>query len=128
MKENEVQKQRDPQTYAILGACMAVHGELGHGFLEPVYQEALQIELRHRNIPFEREKQLPITYRGLRLKTFYKADFVCFGAVIVELKAIRNSSSWGKNLLDFRKNLLLKSSKEKLFFLATSNFQNSICT
>ena len=81
-------EQRDPQTYAIIGACMAVHSELGHGFLEAVYQEALAIELDERNVPYEWEKQLPIFYRGRQLKTHYQADFVCYGSVIVELKAL----------------------------------------
>ncbi len=81
--------QKDPETYAIIGAAMEVHGEMGNGFLEAVYQDALEIELTQRNIPFTREQPIPVTYKGHTLGTPYRADFVCYGSVIVELKAIK---------------------------------------
>lgn len=71
---------------------MAVHGELGCGFLEAVYQEALEKEFQARRIPNEREKELPVFYQGERLNAFYKADFICFGSIIVELKALKQLS------------------------------------
>ena len=75
-------------SYAINGAAFHVYNELGHGFLEAVYQEALEIEFQRRNIVYEREKELKIQYDGIELKQTYKADFVCYGKIIVELKAV----------------------------------------
>ena len=76
------------ESYAINGAAMQVYNKLGIGFLEAVYQEALAMEFTKRGIPFEREKELKIYYDGQELKTTYRADFVCYGDIIVELKAV----------------------------------------
>lgn len=80
--------QRDPQTYSIIGAAMEVHSQLGHGVLEAVYQDAMMVELAARRIPFLREVNLPIVYRGQRLSSSYRADFVCYDRIIVETKAL----------------------------------------
>jgi len=74
--------------YNIIGAAMEVHRQLGYGFLEAVYQEALSIEFNEENIPFEREKPIEIHYKGTKLQKFYVADFVCYGKIIIELKAL----------------------------------------
>ena len=76
------------ETYNIRGAIFAVHNELGNGFLERVYQDALEYEFRERGIPYEREKVIQIMYKGKPLGEPYRADFVCYGKIIVELKAV----------------------------------------
>ncbi len=80
--------EEDKRTYAIIGAAMEIHKTLGCGFLEAVYQEALAIEFKNRNIPFEQEVELPIRYKGQKLASSYRADFICYESIIVELKAI----------------------------------------
>lgn len=78
----------EEQTRAIINACMEVHNELGNGFLEPIYQEALEKEFQLQKIPYEREKKLQIKYKGILLNKEYYADFFCFGNIVVELKAV----------------------------------------
>jgi len=82
----------DPRTYSIIGACMEVHRQLGCGFLEPVYQEALAREFALRRIPFLREVKLALVYKGEALEVCYSADFLCFDSIIVELKALSHMS------------------------------------
>ena len=78
----------EEETKRILNACLEVHNELGCSFLEPVYQEALEREFRIEKIPFEREKLLPILYKGQKLEKNYFADFICFNEIILEIKAV----------------------------------------
>ena len=78
----------EAETGEIINACMAVHKELGNGFLEAVYQDALEIEFKDRGIPYAREAQIPIFYKGQRLDKEYYADFICYGKIIVELKCV----------------------------------------
>ena len=76
------------ESYAIRGAAMKVYEILGHGFVEPVYQEALEIEFRRRNIPYKREVEIEVYYDGVLLEKKFRADFVCYDSIIVELKAV----------------------------------------
>jgi GxxExxY protein len=79
---------RDSQTYAILGAAMEVHSCLGCGFPEAPYAEALAREFSDRGVPYRSEVKFEIPYKGKPLKSYYRADFVCYDLVIVELKAL----------------------------------------
>lgn len=76
------------EAYAIFGACFAVYNQMGNGFVEPVYQECLEIELGLKDVPFIPQQELALTYRGRSLKRKYIPDFVCFGKIIVEIKAV----------------------------------------
>ena len=80
----------EDETYAIKGAVFEVYKTLGAGFLEAVYQESLEEELKLRGIPFESQSEIRISYKGKELRQFYKADIVCFGKIILELKAVSN--------------------------------------
>ena len=81
------------EAYKIIGAAMTVHRKLGCGFLEAVYQEALEIEFENQHIPFQREVPLAISYDGKILKKQYMADFTCYDKIIVELKALNSQES-----------------------------------
>ena len=82
----------DKETYAIIGAALQVHATLGYGFLEKVYQAAFEQELMLRSIPYEREKQLTVYYKGKPLGDDYAVDFFCYGSILVELKALKRLS------------------------------------
>ena len=76
------------EVYQIQGACFEVYKNTGNVFLEAVYQESLATEFRLRNIPFVEQYELALNYKGYPLKQTYKPDFICFGKIIVELKAV----------------------------------------
>jgi len=78
------------ETHALLGACFEVYKDKGCGFLEGVFQECLEFELTDRGIPFETKPVLQLEYKGRQLKQTYQPDFVCFGKIILELKAVTN--------------------------------------
>lgn len=76
------------ETYKILGLCMEVHNNLGHGFLEIVYKDALEIEFKRNQIPFEREKEYPVNYKGILLPHRFFADFIVYEKIILEVKGV----------------------------------------
>jgi GxxExxY protein len=78
----------EEQTYKILGACFEVYKDKGCGFLEAVYQECLEIEFDLQGIPSQPHAELALTYKGRQLQQTYIPDFICFGKVVVELKAV----------------------------------------
>jgi GxxExxY protein len=83
-------KLKDRRTFKIISCAYNVHNELGHGFPEKIYQEAMAYELKNQNIPFLKEARLAIFYKNIRLEQCYYADFICNENVIVEFKALKN--------------------------------------
>jgi GxxExxY protein len=77
------------ESYAIIGACFEVYKEKGNGFVEPVYQECLELEFAAQKIPFSAQSVLRLTYKGVELKQHYIPDFLCYDKIIVELKAVK---------------------------------------
>ena len=80
------------EVYAVIGAAIEVHRELGPGFLESIYQEAMEIELKSKNVPFVAQQPISVRYKGLTLKKQFFADLVCFERIIVEIKALAHLS------------------------------------
>ena len=76
------------ESYKIIGAALEVHNTLGCGFTEPLYQEALEKEYQLQGIPYEREKTFHVNYKGIELSKDFRADFICYDKIIVELKAV----------------------------------------
>jgi len=76
------------ESFKIIGACMKVHRSLGAGFLEAVYEEALEKEFQIQNIPFKKQVKLELFYENQKLKKQYRADFVCYDTIILEIKAV----------------------------------------
>ncbi len=79
----------EAETYKLRGAIFEVYKEKGPGFLEDVYQECLEMELNDQNLPFTSQELLKIEYKGRELKSRYKPDFLCFGEIILEIKAVK---------------------------------------
>jgi GxxExxY protein len=109
------------ESYNLIGALMTVHRELGCGFLESVYQEAFEKELQLRHIPFEREKEFEIYYKGHKLTKKFVSDFVCYDKIIVELKSVErlNEAHYAQTLnymkiTGYKLGLLVNFAKPKL--------------
>ena len=77
------------ESYQVIGACFEVYKEKGNGFLEVVYQQCLVMELTVQGIPFEEKPRLRLEYKGRPLKQEYEPDFLCFGEIILEIKAVK---------------------------------------
>jgi GxxExxY protein len=97
------------ESYKIIGACFEVYNEKGFGFTEPVYQECLEIEFGLQNIPFVAQPEIQLEYKGRKLDQFFKPDFICFGKMIVEIKAV-------SSLLD-------EHTSQTLNYLNATNFE-----
>ncbi len=87
VNDNASQYILKDETFEIIGACMEVHKELGNGFLEAVYKDALEIEFKLKDIPYQREKAYEIEYKGQKLNRKYIADFIVFDQIVLEVKA-----------------------------------------
>ena len=108
MGENQELYLKD-EVYAVIGAAIEVHKELGCGFLEPVYQEAMGLELMDRNIPHKPECNLAIQYKNRILKKTYCSDFICYEQLVVEIKALEKLTSRDEaQLLNYLKATRLK--------------------
>lgn len=78
------------EVYRIIGACLAVHSDKGNGYAEPVYQDCLEIEFPHHDVPFDAQRNFIIHHRGIPLSHTYTPDFLCYDQIIVEIKAAKS--------------------------------------
>ena len=120
------------ESYRIIGSCMRVHQALGYGFLESVYQEALEKQFVIDGIPFEREKRINVYFNNEKLDKYFKADFLCYGKIIVELKAAsfihQDNINQTKNYLKstkMRLGLLVNFGEKSLNYKRVINSYNS---
>lgn len=111
------------EVFTIVGAAMEVHSVLGCGFLESVYQEALALELRNRDVLFLKQERIEVFYKGRTLEKYFVVDFLCFGEIVVEIKALASiSSEHEAQLLNYLKvsnhkvGILINFGAEKLEF------------
>ena len=103
-KENKTELIYKEESYLIIGACMEVHKELGRGFNEIVYKDALEYEFKQRKIPYEREKGFLINYKDIILPRQFISDFIMFGKIILEIKAVDELiSSFRRQTLNYMK-------------------------
>ncbi len=109
---------REEETFKIIGVCMEVHRNLGPGLLEVVYKDALEIEFKANNLPFEREKEFSIEYKGVILPHKFYADFIVNEDIVLEVKAIKEfSGEHTAQVLNY-----MKLSESEIGLLV--NFQN----
>ena len=109
---------REEETFKIIGICMEVHRNLGPGLLEVVYKDALEIEFKANNLPFEREKEFSIEYKGVILPHKFYADFIVNEDIVLEVKAVKEfSGEHTAQVLNY-----MKLSESEIGLLV--NFQN----
>ena len=109
---------REEETFKIIGVCMEVHRNLGPGLLEVVYKDALEIEFKANNLPFEREKEFSIEYKGVILPHKFYADFIVNEDIVLEVKAVKEFS--GEHIAQLLNYMKLSDSEIGLLV----NFQN----
>ncbi|MGV9003221.1 GxxExxY protein [Flavobacterium sp.] len=93
MNDNSEYYYKKDENYTIVGLCMEVHRILGPGLLEIIYKDALEIEFKNNNIPFEREKEFKIQYKGIQLPHKFYADFIVYDDIILEVKSVKEISN-----------------------------------